>query len=582
MPDKTSIDHLFRKIAQNHEEPYCSDDWQDLQARLKACGLQRTRPYFSALKILFWAAVVGLGLSLSQSSAPQKALLHYAQTDSQEVKSASAFKEQAQSRQDLALPSPDRASTPQQPNGEPTLAPGSTSLSSLGQERGILKQELPGIVILEKKSFSDVSKTNQASVNPHLLTPLPRQALQLPVLKAPDFFMPPAFVGRPIALARGLRSLFRPRPRPLDDTLRKEYPTQAFHAGLIYPLSTNHWKAFEVRNRLSLHGLLGVSAALQGFEAAGLGNISTDYAEGAQLAGLFNIVNKDVKGFQGAGLFNLSGRRLQGVQASGIFNFAGYRKLLPYIHPVRLYESKGFNAQAAGIMNIDLHNTQNFQGAAIANVAKKVKGFQGSSILNVAEAVEGIQVSGLVNVASRVKGVQLGLINVADSVRGVPIGLLSIVRQNGFRRLEMWAGETFYANLGLKVGVRPFYNIFALSSQYNTADFRWAFGYGFGTEHLLRNGLYINGEAIFYHINEGREITRAFNSLIQFKLSLVREGASRSGFFFGPTLNLLASQLRNGQDSVGSRIAPWSFIDETINKRTRLKMWLGFNAGVRF
>ncbi|NJL14972.1 MAG: hypothetical protein HC913_19560 [Microscillaceae bacterium] len=435
---------------------------------------------------------------------------------------------------------------------------------------------------MEKEDFWDAQKTGRAFILNPVLAFLPRQALQEPALKAPNTFPAPVFVGQTIANGRGLRNLFRPRPRPLDDTLHKEYPTQVFHAGLLYPLSTNHWKAFEVRNRLSLHGLLGVSAALKGFEAAGLGNITSDYAEGVQLAGLFNIVNKDVKGFQGAGFFNLSGRRLQGIQAAGIFNFAGYRKLLPLVHPVRLYKNEGLNAQAAGIINVDLHNTQNFQGAAIANVAKKVKGFQGSGILNIAEEVEGIQVSGLMNVAQRVKGVQLGIINVADSVQGVPIGLLSIVRQNGFRRLEMWAGETFYANLGFKIGVRPFYNIFALSSQYNTTDFRWAFGYGFGTEHLLRNGLYLNGEAILYHINEGREITRAFNSLIQFKVSLVREGISRSGFFFGPTLNLLASQLRNGQDSVGSRIAPWSFVDETINKRTRLKMWLGFNAGVRF
>ncbi|NJL14973.1 MAG: hypothetical protein HC913_19565 [Microscillaceae bacterium] len=62
MPDKTPIDHLFRKIAQNHEEPFCPDDWQDLQKKLKACGLQKNLPDARSLGLQGTALDGGAGL----------------------------------------------------------------------------------------------------------------------------------------------------------------------------------------------------------------------------------------------------------------------------------------------------------------------------------------------------------------------------------------------------------------------------------------------------------------------------------------------------------------------------------------
>lgn len=98
----------------------------------------------------------------------------------------------------------------------------------------------------------------------------------------------------------------------------------------------------------------------------------------------------------------------------------------------------------------------------------------------------------------------------ADSVSGASIGLLSFVK-NGYRRLEVWGAEALYGNVGFKMGTRKFYNILATGVQPLSDYYRWAVGYGIGTEQPLSRGLVLNLDAVSYHVNENEAWTNRLN-----------------------------------------------------------------------
>ncbi|NJO02426.1 MAG: hypothetical protein HC880_12725 [Bacteroidia bacterium] len=298
-------------------------------------------------------------------------------------------------------------------------------------------------------------------------------------------------------------SLFVELPSPSDpeNILPIEYPTHLFHVGLVYPLSSLGRRSPEEASRISVHPLNTVSAAVKGWEIAGVGSVVKDYVWGVQSAGLFNIA-----------------REVQGLQISG------------------------------GI--------------------------------NVAEEVEGVQVGGLVNVAKRVKGFQIGLINITDSIKGVPIGLLSFVEQNGYRHLEFWGGETLHSNIGIKIGVKKFYNMLAVGTNYAGQNFRWGIGYGIGTQMDLNPRSFLNIELLSYHINESESFTKQLNLLNQLRFNLGKQVGNHFGLFVGPSINVLVSNFKNDNNTVGSRIAPWTFYQGSI-EGTSVRMWLGFNFGMR-
>lgn len=383
------------------------------------------------------------------------------------------------------------------------------------------------------------------------------------------------------------------------------YPIRDIQIGLVYPLSTNGTKAHQYSNKLSLNGLLGSAAALDGVEFSGFGNIEKDYVKGVQFAGFFNTVGNQVEGLQAAGFFNNAGA-LQGTQLAGFINLAGVtnKSSLPLPSP-------RFNAQAAGFGNLNLNGSlhfqgagffnigrkiEGFQGAGFFNIAKEVKGFQGSgfiglgekihgvqmsSFANIADQVEGLQMAGFINIAGKVKGSQIGFINIADSVtQGVPIGFLSIIK-NGYRKLEIWGSESLHANIGYKIGVRKFYNIFAVGSQFLPNSFRWGLGYGIGSIRDINAKNNFNFEAMAYHISEDKVWEDHLRLLNQIKLLYGREFGNGMSLQIGPTFNVLVSQDTPENNVLASHLPPYHLFNETMNG-VNVKLWAGAHIGLRF
>lgn len=390
------------------------------------------------------------------------------------------------------------------------------------------------------------------------------------------------------------------------DTTPSKYPIRQAHIGFVYPLSSNGTQAYEYSNRLSVHALIGSAAALDGTEFAGFGNIEKDYVKGAQFAGFFNTVGKQVTGMQAAGFFNNVGGNLVGAQLAGFLNMAGIKKS----NTSRLATQK-FSMQAAGFGNLNFSRALNFQGAGFFNVGRRIDGVQGagfvnigqeingfqgsgfvglaqkirgaqiSGFLNVAEQVEGLQMAGFVNISGKVKGTQIGILNIADSISGgVPIGFLSIVR-NGYRKLSVWGGESLHANVGYKIGVRKFYNIFAVGGQFLPNQFRWGIGYGIGTirDFNAKNNLSL--ELMGYHINENTFWEEKMRLLNQFKILYGRDFKNGLSLYIGPAFNVLVSQDTPETGVLASKLPPFQFYNNTING-TNVKIWTGFQLGLRF
>ncbi|MCR6639185.1 MAG: STN domain-containing protein [Sporocytophaga sp.] len=410
------------------------------------------------------------------------------------------------------------------------------------------------------------------------------------------------------------------------DSVSADYKTMPLAITFVPPMSTNGMQAPEVVNKTSLNILAGTARGLDGFEVGTLVNVEKEFVNGVQIAGLSNIVGKNVKGVQVAGLTNSSSGYAEGVQVSGLtnvvkdsmycFQFAGlvnssggnslggqFSGLVNFSNGY-MYgpQCAGFanvangmmtGPQLGGFINVANGSQKGIQGAGFMNIAKhNSEGCQLAGFMNTTGNLRGAQASGFINIAKKVKGVQIGIINIADTVDGAQIGILNIAKK-GYRRFEIWGSETLYGNIAFKMGgSRSFYNIFALGGQaYDGGKFRTGYGIGFGSEIKASEKVCVNIDAISYHINEDGLWTNKLNILNQLRVNVGVALGERTTVFFGPTFNVMVSQIFDGdKNEYGSNIAPWTVFNETYDGRvdkgrkenTNVKMWPGFNAGIRF
>lgn len=399
-------------------------------------------------------------------------------------------------------------------------------------------------------------------------------------------------------------------------TSKPDYIKRPFQVSFVAPLSSNGLEAGKVVNTVSLNIISGYAAGLEGVEFAGVLNMENDYVKGAQFAGVGNLVKKNVTGAQFAGVFNINGDTIHGGQFAGFVNvaaqareaaqFAGFANVTGSAMKGAQFAgfanvNKGITGpQAAGFANVVGGDMKGGQAAGFANVnrgttagpqfagflnysGKDAKSAQFAGFSNITNGEHiGVQVSGFLNFAHRLKGVQIGFINVADTVDGVQIGFLSISKK-GYRRLELWGSEALTVNAAFKMGSRQFYNIFAVGAQTFGDEFRWGWGYGFGSELRLSQGMALNIDAIAYHINEDEVFTDDLNLLNVLRANLGVRLAGHTYLFAGPTFSVMVSNHASGDDGkLGSGVAPsWVSYNET-HRDTNVKMWPGFNVGIRF
>jgi hypothetical protein len=306
-----------------------------------------------------------------------------------------------------------------------------------------------------------------------------------------------------------------------------------------------------------------------GAQFAGLSNINLKDTRGAYFAGLGNIQNGDSRGAQFAGLSNVNMGSMNGAQIAGLAN-------------VNIEDIEG--AQIAGLANLAVETSQT-QIAGLANVVvEESSGLQLAGLANVSPREHrGAQIAGLVNYTRRMNGFQLALVNVSDTVkRGVPIGFISIVAK-GYRRFEIEGNEVLYMNANFKTGTTKFYNIFSIGYRPDGDKQHWGVTYGVGTMANISNRFNFNMDLTATHLNEDEAWTNELNLLNRLKFNASYRITKRLEVFGGPSLNVAVSKLRNAEgELVGSSIVPsYGFYNENV-RGTNVKMYIGFNLGIRF
>ncbi|MEZ5038959.1 MAG: hypothetical protein R2828_03680 [Saprospiraceae bacterium] len=359
-------------------------------------------------------------------------------------------------------------------------------------------------------------------------------------------------------------------------------------------LGTNADKSEYITNNVSVNIFWGTNGGVDGVEVGGFVNTIVEDVKGVQVAGLGNTVKGNVSGTQVGGLFNTNGGKVEGFQVAGLFNVSGETSALQASGLFNVTSRETSGVQASGLFNIAGKAKDASQASGLFNIAGGKVSTQFSGLFNVGKDVSWGQISPLFNVGRKVEGFQIGLINVADSVGGLPIGLLNIIK-HGYNKVELAGGESLFANFGLKLGVKGFYNIISLGARWDDLEIEkggeltsgtfmsWGLGYGLGTAITFSPRVLLNLEAISMHINETEAWTKELNQLNQVKLLIDIRMGRKSSVFLGPVGNLMLSKLYNPDtQTYGSMITPYALYEETSPEGVNMKMWVGFTGGIRF
>ncbi|RZL46039.1 MAG: hypothetical protein EOP00_16245 [Pedobacter sp.] len=343
------------------------------------------------------------------------------------------------------------------------------------------------------------------------------------------------------------------------------------HVGLVYPLSTNGTRAPLDTNNLSIHLLIGVSAAERGPSFAGFSNLILKDAVGSQFAGFSNHIGGAADGAQFAGFANTYGGGkgaafagftniahgdVKGAQFSGFANFA--------------YNVNG--AQFAGFLNyakrINGLQLAGFGNIAIGNVGEsQIAGF-----INKAADVKGTQLAGFINIAKKVKGSQIaGFINIADS-SDYPIGIINIIK-NGEKSIGLAIDETETTLLSFRSGGKVFYGIIGVGYNLKNEDEVYAAELGLGA-HLFSSPVFsLNTELVATTLEDFKEADYFKSS---FRLMPNLKLFKTLGIFGGPSLNFVTTNSDEGKQLYTKNFHTWH------NRwgRDYNALYMGYTAGL--
>lgn len=275
--------------------------------------------------------------------------------------------------------------------------------------------------------------------------------------------------------------------------LAQQDSNRNFHAGFIYPLSSNGQCAQNYSNKLSFHVLAGVSANERAFCFSGIATVVREQADGLIFSGVTNYIGHDAYGMQFAGITNIIGGQSGGFQFAGFSNIA--RKSVHGLQVAgfsNIIKDSSKGLQLAGFSNIAGHATDQVAGfsnisrstaavqvAGFSNISKEINGLQLAGFSNIATTVKGSQVAGFINIAQKVSGVQAaGFINIADS-SDYPIGLVNIIR-NGEQYLGISVEETKTTMVSLRSGSKKVYGILGIGMNAAHAELRYGMEGGIG------------------------------------------------------------------------------------------------------
>jgi hypothetical protein len=211
----------------------------------------------------------------------------------------------------------------------------------------------------------------------------------------------------------------------------------------------------------------------------------------------------------------------------GAVNIAGGSHNLPQIGFVN-WNQNDFATVQMGFINTAGGDMAGLQSGFVNTVAGGTRGIQLGFVNTSVNRIDGAQVA-FFNFTKQLNGLQLGFINYVDSIEnGIPIGFLSIVRNGGYKAVELGVSEISPFNVSFKIGVERLYSSFIVS--YNPFDDgirdKIIWGVGLGSIIPIDQKFFLNPEITTHHaINERFQhylgIVTSFGYTITSNLSVV-------------------------------------------------------------
>ncbi|MCL2411751.1 MAG: hypothetical protein FWC97_08940 [Treponema sp.] len=267
--------------------------------------------------------------------------------------------------------------------------------------------------------------------------------------------------------------------------------------------------------------------------------------------GFFNYNENDFSSVQ-IGFVNVTGGNFDGLQTGFVNTTMG-----------------SFNGLQLGFVNTTIHSFSGLQTGFVNTVTgDSMRGFQLGFVNTALNGFNGAQIA-FVNLASKINGFQLGFINIADSIEnGIPFGFISIVRNGGYRAIELSVNEISPLNLTFKIGVNKLYTLFRASWNpfIDELDEAMSFGAGIGSILSINDNFFFNPELLSSSIlgfnNQFLNFTANFGFRIGSGTSIVAgpsvtwQYIGRSGELLEPFFSLHKFDLNERNNLfIGARLA---------------------------
>jgi hypothetical protein len=245
----------------------------------------------------------------------------------------------------------------------------------------------------------------------------------------------------------------------------------------------------------------------------------------------------------------------------GFVNISRGDHHLPQIGLIN-WNRNNFSTVQMGFVNTVGGDMAGLQSGFVNTVAGGASGIQLGFANTSSNRMDGIQMS-FVNFTKQLNGLQLGFINYVDSVEnGIPIGFLSIVRNGGYKAVELGVSEISPFNASFKIGVERLYTSFSVS--YNPFDDgirdQIVWGVGFGSIIPIGKKFFFNPEITTHYA-----ITESFQSYLRVVPSFGYTITSNLSIVAGPSM--VWTYVNNDK---GVEIPFYRITEHSINDKNKL------------
>lgn len=149
--------------------------------------------------------------------------------------------------------------------------------------------------------------------------------------------------------------------------------------------------------------------------------------------------------------------------------------------------------------------------------------------------------------------------------------------KKGYFDIELFAGETMYSNVNVKLGVERIYGIIRFGFSAYESNLVYSYGLGVGTRFTISDrqsfSIDLSGNQVIYDFDFASSLNLLNKVDFNYKIGLT----DRFALLIGPSYNVYLTREKVNNE-FGTLDIPYT-ISENEQSESALKQWIGINAG---